>query len=393
MKGVLIVHPYRHVGGPDTFVVNLAKSLTPRGWQVWVCLAEERPLAATLRGSGASVVVTNDLETLPRTLSPIRIASHLRCARAVASLLRDVVRRAGLGVVHGVHETMWSVLRPLRDLPVGRVVSVHGLRFASPAWAGRVNAQLLAASADRIICVSAVVRDLFRSWGIGERQLSLMPSSVDLERFSTGISGGAVRHELGIPDNALVVGTVGSVDERKGQTYFVEAFARLYARYPLLHGLVVGHTSTGPDAQASYLNALRERARGLGLDGRLQFVPARPDIPEVMAALDVLVQPSLSEAGPRAPLEAMAMARPVVGTRVGAIPEEVVDGETALLVPPADSATLAEAIGRLLDDPGLRSAFGRAGRARVERYYSLTATAETIDRIYSEAAERGSKVH
>lgn len=393
MRRVLLVHPYRHVGGPDTFVVNLAKSLTPRGWQVWVVVAEARSLETTLRGCGASVVVTPDLATLPRSLSPAKIASHFRRARAVAGVIRDLVRRHDIRVVHGVHETMWSVLRPLRDVPIGRVVSVHGLRFASPAWAGRVNARFLAASADRIICVSAVVRELFRAWGIAESQLSLLPSSVDLQRFSTGVSGAAVRRELGIPADALVVGTVGSVDERKGQTYFVDAFADLRTRYPGLHGLIVGHTAGGPGEQTSYLTSLQERAHGLGLDGRLHFVPARPDIPEVMAALDILVQPSLSEAGPRAPLEAMAMARPVVGTRVGAIPEEVVDGETALLVPPADSASLAQAMARLLDDTGLRSAFGRAGRARVERYYSLTATAETIDRIYGEAAERGSRAH
>lgn len=393
MRRVLLVHPYRHVGGPDTFVVNLAKSLMPRGSQVWVLAAAERPLLTHLRESGASVVVTPDLATLPRSLSPVRIASHFRRARAVAGVIRDLVQRHDIKVVHGVHETMWSVLRPLHGLCVGRVVSVHGLRFASPAWAGRVNARLLAGTADRIICVSAVVRQLFRTLGIGEGQLSLLPSSVDLQRFSTDVSGAAVRRELGIPADALVVGTVGSVDERKGLTYFVDAFAGLHTRYPRLHGLIVGHTATGPSVHTSYFNALQERARGLGLRGRLQFVPARPDIPEVMAALDVLVQPSLSEAGPRAPLEAMAMARPVVGTRVGAIPEEVVEGETALLVPPADADALAQAIGRLLDDPQLRSAFGLAGRARVERYYSLTATAETIDRIYGEAVERGSRAH
>jgi len=393
MRRVVLVHPYRHVGGPDTFVVNLAKSLTPRGWQVWVMVADERPLLTSLRECGASVVVAPDLATLPRSLSPVRIASHFRGARAVAGLIRDLIRRHDIGVVHGVHETMWSVLRPLRGLSVGRVISVHGLRFASPAWAGSLNARFIAASADRIICVSTLVRELFRGWRIDESQLSLLPSSVDLQRFSPGVLGADVRRELGIPADALVVGTVGSVDERKGQTYFVDAFAALRARYPGLHGVIVGHTAGGPAAQTSYFNDLRARANGLGLDGRLHFVPARPDIPEVMAALDVLVQPSLTEAGPRAPLEAMAMARPVVGTRVGAIPEEVVEGETALLVAPADSAGLGQAIARLLDDPALRSAFGRAGRARVERYYSLTATAETIDRIYGEAAERGSRAH
>jgi glycosyltransferase involved in cell wall biosynthesis len=105
-----------------------------------------------------------------------------------------------------------------------------------------------------------------------------------------------------------------------------------------------------------------------------------------MAALDVLVQPSLTEAGPRAPLEAMAMARPVVGTRVEGLAEEVVEGATGLLVPPRDARALAVAIDTLLDDPARRARMGQAGRARVERFYSLDTTAETVAALYRDAA-------
>ena len=82
-----------------------------------------------------------------------------------------------------------------------------------------------------------------------------------------------------------------------------------------------------------------------------------------MAALDILVQPSLTEAGPRAPLEAMAMMRPVVGTRVEGTAEEIVEGETGILVEPRDGIALARAVSALLDDPVRRERMGRAGRA------------------------------
>jgi glycosyltransferase involved in cell wall biosynthesis len=124
----------------------------------------------------------------------------------------------------------------------------------------------------------------------------------------------------------------------------------------------------------------------LALNDCLSFVPARADVPEVMAALDVLVQPSLTEAGPRAPLEAMAMERPVVGTRIEGTAEEVVDGETGMLVNVRDSDALASAIGTLLDDPDLRKRMGRAGRARIEQHYSLTMTADLMQHVYEGAA-------
>lgn len=76
-RRVLIVHPYRHVGGPDRFVTNLVRCLTPRGWQFWIVLSDERPLAQTLRQFGASVVIHRSLQTLPRTLSPFGLGATL----------------------------------------------------------------------------------------------------------------------------------------------------------------------------------------------------------------------------------------------------------------------------------------------------------------------------
>lgn len=384
---VLVVHPYHGVGGPDTFVVNLVRALSPRGVHFSVLLSMERPLASTLRDLGADVIIDRALETLPRALSPVRLAVHFSRAGRIASLIRARIRRDGTQVVHGMHETTWTVLWRLRSSGVARVASVHGLRFLTPRWVGWLNTRLLDGSTDRLICVSDTVRQAFLRAGVAPAKLDLVRSSVDLARFRLDISGLAVRAELGIPADAPLVGAVGSIDERKGQMYFIEAVAEAATRHPALRAVMVGSPRPdGPPAQVAYLAELRRRASSLGLDGRLIFVGARADVPHVMAALDVLVQPSLTEAGPRAPLEAMAMARPVVGTRVEGLAEEVVAGETGLLVPPRDSSALAQAIGALIDDPARRARMGQAGRARVERLYSLDTTAETVAALYRDAA-------
>jgi glycosyltransferase involved in cell wall biosynthesis len=385
-RRVLIVHPYRHVGGPDRFVANLVRSLTPRGWQFWIVLSEERPLAQTLQQFGGSVVMHPSLQTLPRTLSPFGLARHALRNRTVVQSAKALIERHDIGVVHAVHETMWTFLRGFRDGSIGRVISVHGLRFTSPPWAGWINTRMLSADADRIICVSDVVRHAFLSRHVPPRKLSLVPSSVDLDSFQPGVSGMAFRRELGVGPETPLVGTVGSVDERKGHLYFLDACATLHERCPAARFVIVGHAnSDGPSAQIEYLRHLKDRAEALALSRCLSFVPARQDVPEVMAALDILVQPSLTEAGPRAPLEAMAMERPVVGTRVEGTAEEVVDGETGILVNARDSAALAEAIAALLGDPVLRQRMGRAGRARVERHYSLATTADLIENVYQGA--------
>jgi glycosyltransferase involved in cell wall biosynthesis len=385
-RRALIVHPYRHVGGPDRFVTNLVRCLTHRGWQFWIVLSEERSLAQTLQRLGVSVVIHPSLQTLPRTLSPFGLASHALRTRTVVQSAKALIERHDIGVVHAVHETMWTLLRGLRDGSIGRVVSVHGLRFASPPWAGWLNTRMLSADADRIICVSDVVRHAFLGRHVAPRKLSLVPSSVDLGCFRPGVSGLAFRRELGVGPETPLVGTVGSVDERKGHRFFLDACARLHEQFPAARFVIVGHAdSNGPAAQVEFLRQLKARAESLALNRCLSFVPTRQDVPQVMAALDILVQPSLTEAGPRAPLEAMAMERPVVGTRVEGTAEEVVDGRTGILVNSRDSRALAEAIGTLLGDPALRKQMGREGRARVEQYYSLDMTADLIEGVYEGA--------
>lgn len=380
---VLIVHPYRHVGGPDRFVTNLVRALAAVGWKFWVMVPEERSIAAALRDLGASVFVEPELQTLPRTASPIRLARYVSAIRTVGRSARAVVARHEITTIHGVHETMWPVLRATHAMPARRVLSVHGLRFATPAWAGYVNTRMVAAASDRIICVSAVVRALFLRWRVPEHKLALVPSSVDLEQFRDDVRGDRFRSEIGIPCDAPLIGTVGSVDERKGLSFFVEACARLSPRHPDARFVIVGCPSEqGPPAQRDYTTELKSQAQALGLNGRLTFVAARSNVPEVMAALDLLVQPSLTDAGPRAPLEAMAMNRAVVGSRVEGIAEEVVDGETGVLVEPRNSAALADAIEALLWDTSLRERMGKAGRARVEKLYSLKTTARLLQDVY-----------
>jgi glycosyltransferase involved in cell wall biosynthesis len=350
-----------------------------------VLLAADRPLAATLRTFGATVEFESGLEMLPRSLSPVRQFQHFRRARIAARRARQIASRDGVRVVHVVHESMWSLLSGLGGAGLARIVSVHGLRFTSPAWAGWLNARLLHATSDRIICVSDVVRQAFLQRGLPDQHLALVPSSVDLSKFHAGVSGHEFRQSINVPDDALLVATVGSVDERKGNIYFIEACGLLKSSHPHLRFAIVGVPPAGQEtAAARYFEQLQARSHSLNLDDRLSFVPMRTDVPNIMAGIDLLAQPSLTEAGPRAPLEAMAMAKPVVGTTIEGTREEVVDGATGVLVEPCDPVALANAIAMLADDCELRARMGRAGRVRVENSYSLDSTATLIEQLYNE---------
>src|SRR5262249_2670387 len=128
---------------------------------------------------------------------------------------------------------------------------------------------------------------------------------------------------------------------------------------------------------------IERMVRRSGLDSRVELLPAVPhsQVPEVLSRIDIFVVPSLSESFGVAAVEASACGLPVVASRVGGLPEVVVDGETGLLVPPSDSPALANALDRLIGSEELRVRFGRNGRAFVEQLYSWDRCVDVLQRL------------
>ena len=163
----------------------------------------------------------------------------------------------------------------------------------------------------------------------------------------------ALRGELQLPPDALLVGMVCRLIEQKGVVYGLRAFARIAPQFPSAHLVIAGD---GPRRAA-----LESEAKTLGVADRVHFLGWRDDAPPVLAALDVLLMPSLWEGFGLVMLEAMAQTVPIIGSAVSAIPEVMVDGETGRLVPPRDVGALAQALGELLDDEAAAAAHGAAG--------------------------------
>ena len=390
---ILIIHPYHHICGPDTFIINIIKSLMPEGYKFTVAMGERRPLVDILHSIDVDVQLIPGLQTFPRTVSPFRLGRYLLETRGAKTSLDLLCHKLSVDVVHAINETMWPPLIGLRREGIGRIVSVHGMKFTSPVIAGYLNAVLLNHFTDRIVCVSRAVLNIFQNWNIPDDKLEFIPSSVNLQQYCPDVSGVSFREEIQVGHNVPLIGTVGSVDERKGLIYFVEACKNIQEEFPAAHFVIVGiPTSDFPLHQIKCAELLQNRVLELGLGEKMHFLPPRNDIPEVMAALDVLVQPSLTEAAPRAPLEAMAMKCAVVGTRVGGMVEEVVDGETGILVEPANSEALACAVSELLHDHNKRDRLRQAGRTRVEQHFSMETTRDHFIRLYTQVAMmRGAK--
>lgn len=178
----------------------------------------------------------------------------------------------------------------------------------------------------------------------------------------------SIRRELGIADDAPAAGMVCRLIEQKGVTYALQAFARVADQFPAARLVIAG--------DGILRGQLEAEADSLGISGRVHWLGWRPDSAAVLASLDLLLMPSLWEGFGLVLLEAMAAHLPIIGSRVSAIPEVVVDGETGLLVPPADVSALAAALSRLLEDEALRRTMGERGAARLAAHFS---TAVMID--------------
>ncbi len=239
----------------------------------------------------------------------------------------------------------------------------------------RILHRMISYRASRTIAISDHVRRFAIRTGTA-RPLELLTILYGYDPPSVLPSKDAARAMLGIPEGSFVVGAVARLAAQKGQIHLVEAMPGLVSAIPDLQVIILGEGRMRP--------TLERRARELGVEQRLRLPGFHPDVQSALCGLDVFVMPSLWEGFGLVLLEAMAAGQPIVASKVSAIPEVVEDGVTGLLVPPADSVALAEAILTLWRESALREKLGSAGRERLRERFSLDQMVDRTEQVYTE---------
>ncbi len=348
-----------------------------------------------------------------------RRGHYVALASPANAVITKMVRDVGLPVCDQVSfGKRWSLNRDIHDVQVLRkfiqeekiqILHTHG---SKDAWLGGLAAQLTPGVimvrtrhnifpvrrhpgnrwlyrglSDQVIAISEYIRHSLTVDGfLPPERVHLIHTGIEVNHYCPGNGRPSsahknhdrihVRREFGIPQDKPLVGTVAHLAPHKGHRYFMEAAALALQADPDIYFLIVG------SGGGRYPKELKELAHKLSLGSRLIFAGSRSDIPAILCALDVFVNPSLKEGLGIATLEALAMARPVVGTAVGGIPESVRDGETGLLVPPADPMAMAGAILKLLSDRDLGRRLGHAGRLLVEKEFSAQTMVDRVESLY-----------
>lgn len=357
------------------YVLDVSGELIARGHSVdaVVCSGADA-LSDDLRALGVGVA---EVPFRPEMVAPF---ADLRSAGSLARLLaprrwdvvhthgnkggllgRPLARMLGMPVVHSPHGFAYLSQRhrPRRGIELRRALTL-GIERALAPWTSV------------IVCASADDRDNALRDGIAPPdRLVIVHNAADPPEADADPQLAA------LPGEGPLVGFLARLADQKDPLAFVEAVGALRRRGVQFRAAMVGDGPLERD--------VRERVARDGLEDVIAVRPFDGSAAPALAAFDVYVLPSRWEVFGITLLEAMAASLPIVATRVGGIPEVVVDEQTGLLVPRDDGVALVEAIERLIGDPELRTRLGRAGRARWESRFRVAAMVDGVEAAYERA--------
>jgi glycosyltransferase involved in cell wall biosynthesis len=297
----------------------------------------------------------------------------------LASLCTHIHREA-IEVIHthnpkALHYGVLASLCMLRPL----VHTVHGVGATGhydSALHVALTRFLLARTRFTVGVSAAVVSKIEKIYKVPPTRTKLIINGVNVKAICSPRR--SVRKELGLPGEALIIGSVGRLCPEKNYPLLIDAVSRLVARVPNVHLVLVGAGSSEAH--------IRERIAEQGLANRVTMPGVRSDVPRWLAAMDVFCLSSDTEGMPISLLEAGACGLPAVVTDVGGNAEVVNDGVTGLVVPAGGAHALQAALFRLLANPTERCAFGAAAAERIARHFSMTAMVQAYESLYRQVA-------
>jgi L-malate glycosyltransferase len=364
---ILHISSAQAFGGGERHLVDLVKGLSKRGHDLFVALRPKSPLLAELTCLSPS----NFLELPLR--NALDAKSSTRLSHFVANERIEIVH------AHMARDYTLAAYAVRRNSTARLIITRHVLFPLS-----RLHRFTLSHAA-RVIAVSeAVARQLAAQNLTKTEKISVVHNGVDFGRFDATRSyfdRNRFRSDVDLPEECLLVGSVGELNPLKGHQDFLAAAAQI--SNPRAHFIIAG-VDVSP-SQAN-LSALKQSIQRLQLSARVRLIGRMADITDLFRSLDVFVSASHTESFGLAIAEAMAAGTAVVATRTEGAREIIYDGKTGLLVPIGDVNTMAQSISMLLHDEELRASIAKAGSEDVRTRFNLDRMVEATERIYRDVA-------
>jgi glycosyltransferase involved in cell wall biosynthesis len=359
---ILYLSNHLNVGGITSYIFSLAKGLKERRHNVYVASSSGTCLGKFIQ------------EGINYIHIPIKTKSEID-SRILFSLfkLRKYIKEKNIDIVHA-NTRVTQVLACLIQKYSGRpyISTCHG--FFKPKFFRR----LFPCWGERVIAISQQVSDHLRDdFKVEEEKIRVIHNGIDLNRFPTQDlkAKSAAKEKFGLND-AKVIGIIARLSDVKGHIYLIEAMQKVLEKIPDARLLIIG--------EGKEKRKLNDLVKHLGIANSVFFMASVEDTFEALSAMDVFVMPSLKEGLGLSLIEAMACGIPVIGSSVGGIKTLIRDGENGLLVVPADSDGLSQAILELLQDSLKAKALSEKGRIFIHKNFSQGTMLLKTEEVYRE---------
>ncbi len=387
------------IGGSYFSLLYLVEGLKGTGYRPVVVFHRTHGLLQRFANSGADVLVLEKQPPLrlrpvnsafgrrhPILVAPIRLVQRaVNFIRFLSSVRENaaLLRKLDVALLHlnnsVTRSPEWMLAALFTRTPC--VVHERGINDRFPLFS-----RLLAPRLAAVICISDAVRNNLLEHRVTHRNLRVILNGLDPERVKPGQSREMVLRSLSIADDRRIVGMVGNLREWKGQEVLVRALPAIVAMVPGVVCLLVGAAT---EADQPYARRLHKLIADLSLQDHVVFAGYTANVADFFNVMDVAVHASISpEPFGRVLLEAMAMEKPVIGSRNGAVPEIVVDGVTGYTFEPGNADELAKRVITLLKDTATAHSFGKAGRARLVDTFSISRNVDRTLALYEELLGR-----
>lgn len=366
-----------NVGGTETQAVELATRLDPERYDVTLgCLRARGPLLEKLAGTAVSVrefYPHGGMDSIRGIYQMLRLAIFLRRGGFKIFHAHDLYANM-LGIPAAVLARVPVIISSQRDL-----AHLDLYKTRRRVWVRRLQNLSTA-----VLTNAGAVRDAVLAENhFAPEKVRIIYNGVDLEKFSHGsrernwLTPDETKDASGVQEKAKWIVLVGNMlTDVKGHPWLIAAAEAITREFPETRFLLVG--------DGAQRKEFERQVAELGLDRHFLFLGRRNDVPRILACCDIGVLPSRAEGLPNAVLEYLATGLPTVASRVGGNAEILQNEKTGLLVPPEDSAALAEALLRLLRDPEFAARLGKNGREYVSSEFSVQRMIANTDQLYTE---------
>ena len=381
---ILFLGSQMATGGSQKMLLTMARWFFEKGYPVSVAFFHDREGLLTEWQSGYPIQIYN-LHAWRKSGGWRNVFRLAAGSWRLLRLFRHNNTKVVMTFTH--HANLLGIsLAWAAQIPV-RVAGHRGVIDGFPYWMERLHTLMVNhGMATLLVVVSELLKlHAIEVEGILPERMLVIENGITLPRKEpVSPEQQALRSEFGLNANDFFIFSVGRLNRQKGQAFLLEAFAKVLVKFPHSFLAIAGEGSLRQD--------LENQARKLGIEQRVRFLGVRSDIPSLLGLADLFVLPSLWEGMPVALIEAMGVGLPIIATQVEGVDELVKDGESGLIVPPANPEALKQAIEHLISDPQLRHELGQMAEATIQDRFTVDRMCENYEKLFLELLSKVRKL-